>query len=218
MWRLEQARKKTAATVLWFIPLSRNFSAEGAGVQNKAVDSPPSRPRPSLAERELSETNYGETILITLLLQRGEGTGLLTPAAPPLGARPWYTYSHSPALIVQKMWFVPWLFFLGKVVFAVGGVPAAWIASLFSSSQALSVRACVCVCRVPALPAFSLFVCTFVLKVICTHFVCPSSLNKIFQNVIIHFYGLGETAPRQRGERGKKNEMIRYEYSCIKNQ
>lgn len=40
------------------------------------------------------------------------------------------TLSHSPALIVQKMWFVPQLYFQGKVVFTVGGVPVTWIAPL----------------------------------------------------------------------------------------
>lgn len=62
------------------------------------------------------------------------------------------TLSHSPALIVQKMWFVLQLHFLGKVVFTVGGVPVTWIALLFSHTGTFEyVCACVavskCVCQ-----------------------------------------------------------------------
>lgn len=141
----------------------------------------------SLTEWELSETNYRETIFITLLLRQGKrGDG----PADLLGSR-WEqasdTLSHSPALIVQKMWFVPRLYFLGKVVFTVGGVPVAWIASLFNNPETLCVHGahvCVRVCVRPrvlsSLPSFQLVCVHIVLKVICTHFVCPSSLNKIF--------------------------------------
>lgn len=78
------------------------------------------------------------------------------------------TLSHSPALIVQKMWFVPQLHFLGKVVFTVGGVPVSWIALLFNHPGTLE-----CVCVLP----FLLTLC--VLEIICTYSVCPSSVHTI---------------------------------------
>lgn len=125
--------------------------AEQSGLLSAAASASAS----SLAEWELSETNYRETIFITLLLRRGKrGDG----PADLLGSC-WEqasdTLSHSPALIVQKMWFVPRLYFLGKVVFTVGGVPVAWIASLFNNPETLCVRgACVRARVLSSLPSF----------------------------------------------------------------
>lgn len=88
------------------------------------------------------------------------------------------TLSRSPALIVQKMWFVPQLHFLGKVVFTVGGVPVAWIALLFNHPGTLAF-VCVLVCSPGCLQYVCVCLSKCVLKVICTYSVCPSSVNKI---------------------------------------
>jgi len=90
------------------------------------------------------------------------------------------TLSRSSALIVQKMWFVPQLHVLEKVVFTVGGVPVAWIALLFNHP---GILACVCAFVYVYVLTCLLPVCVClpkcVLKVICTYSVCPSSVNKI---------------------------------------
>lgn len=77
------------------------------------------------------------------------------------------TLSRSPALIVQKMWFVPQLHFLGKVVFTVGGVPDAWIDVIFNHPGTYAcVGVCVCACA-------PLFVC-----------VCLSVRFKSFAHIL----------------------------------
>lgn len=84
------------------------------------------------------------------------------------------TLSRNPALIVQKMWFVPQLHFLGKVVFTAGGAPVAWIALLFNHPGTL---ACVCV--------FLLSVCVFARASSHLHIFCLSFIGKQdFHNVI----------------------------------
>lgn len=77
------------------------------------------------------------------------------------------TLSHSPALIVQKMWFVPQPHFLGKVVFTVRGVPVAWIALLFSHPGTLS-----CMCAY-----VSLYANFFVSECESFHIFCLSFLS-----------------------------------------
>lgn len=119
----------------------------------------------SLTEWKLSETNYRETIFITLPLQgRGDGPADSLGSCREQGSD---TLSHSPALIVQKMWFVPQPHFLGKVVFTVRGVPVAWIALLFSHPGTLS-----CMCAY-----VSLYANFFVSECESFHIFCLSFLS-----------------------------------------
>lgn len=94
---------------------------------------PCSGPASFLAQRQLSEINYRETVFIASPLW---GRRL------PRREQPSDTLSLSPALIVQKMWFVPLLYFPGKRgVCKRARAPVAWTHLLFICT----VFVCVCV-------------------------------------------------------------------------
>lgn len=157
---------------IWFVInlLSRRVCAVSAGLQNKVAFSLPLGLWPhSLNENfqklitekpSSSHCHYGG---------RGDGP------ADSLGScreQVSDTLSRSLALIVQKMWFVPQLHFLGKVVFTVGGVPVAWIALLFNHPGTL-----VCMCVYVYMCACSLACFQFVC-------VCLSVCLKSFAHIL----------------------------------
>lgn len=121
--------------------LSKKVCAVSAGLQNKVAFSVPL----ALWLHSLNE-NFQKLITEKPSSSHchygGRGDGACSYSLGSCREQVSDTLSHSPALIVQKMWFVPQLHFLGKVVFAVGGVTVAWIALLFNHPATL---ACVCV-------------------------------------------------------------------------
>lgn len=106
--------------------ISNHFPFKSITAAESSTSSVRLGPRPlSPSEWELSEINYGETVFIASPLWGRGGS---------CGEQPSDTLSHSPALIVQKMWFVPPLYFPGKRGCSCGWVGAlvAWAALLFN--------------------------------------------------------------------------------------